>query len=213
MGTTQYSIKPGSRRLVAVWQGVSMGTFYVGGAEAGKYHETAQCRALTTTRAFTVNLYDHDGVVRRPFMREQDVLDGATRPMIDEGKRVRPCATCIGKTPEIVHLETDKAIPCEGSDEWVQMEGAAAATNPEVYRPQQVSCFKCPIRVECFGKAMREKPKYGIWGGTTPAQREAWGDRADEIAIRSIRNGAKVKPYGETGRSPEAYQPTLEGIG
>lgn len=209
---TQYSKPPEVARHVPVWTGTPLGDFYVGGARSTGYHETALCRSFTTTRAIKVAIYDHDGTHRRPFLREQDTLDGASRPMVDEGKKLKPCSTCIGNTPEIIHLETDKRIPCEGSDEWIQMEGSKAMLDPEVFRPQQVSCFKCPIRVECFEKAMREKPQFGIWGGTTPAQRKAWGDRADEIVIRRLRNGQEVKPYGGPGHKPTAYTPSLEGI-
>jgi hypothetical protein len=187
--------------------------YYVGGARGTSYHETAQCKAFTSRRAYSVPVYEVDGIPRRPFMREQDTLDETTRPMVDEGKKLKPCSVCIGKTPEIIHLETDKAIPCEGSEDWVQMEGASAAANPDVFRPEQVSCFRCPIRVECFSKATREQPKYGIWGGTTPAQRKAWGDRADEIVIRRLRSGQEVKPYGNHGEKPAAYTPSLEGTG
>ena len=210
---TQYTDTPEVERHQPVWQGKSLGQFYVGGARGTSYHDTALCKAFTSKRAYSVPVFDHDGIHRRPFMREQDTLDEASRPMVDEGKKVKACSVCVGKTPEIIHLETDKAIPCEGSVEWVQMEGVGAAANPDVFRPQQVSCFKCPIRVECFEKAMREQPKYGIWGGTTPAQRKAWGDRADEIVIRRLRNGQEVKPYGGPGKKPQAYTPSLEGVG
>ncbi len=198
-----------------VYKGKSLGSFYVGGWKLGQYHETILCRSFTSTRYYKVVIFDHDGIHRRPFMREQDIGDQTGRQMIDDGKAMKPCATCIGKTPEIIHLEpeADQAIPCEGSEEWVQMEGQKAANNPDLFRPQQVDCFKCPIRVECFSKAMRERPDYGIWGGTTPAQRKAWGDRADEIVIRRLRNGQEVKPYGGPGKKPSAYQPSLAGIG
>ncbi len=210
---TQYTDTPDVARHVPVWHGTVLGEFYVAGARGTSYHQIAGCSALTSPRAYRVTMFDHDGIHRRPFMREQDTLDEATRPMVDEGKKLKPCSVCVGKAPQIIHLETEKPIPCEGSDEWMQMEGAKAARDPEIFRPEQVSCFRCPIRVECFGKAMREAPEYGIWGGTTPAQRKAWGDRADEIVIRRLRNGQEVKPYGGPGKKPAAYTPTLEGVG
>jgi WhiB family redox-sensing transcriptional regulator len=34
------------------------------------------------------------------------------------------------------------------------------------------ACGHCMIQLECLNWAMRTKEKYGIWGGTTPRQRE-----------------------------------------
>ncbi len=209
---TRYTTPPGTTRHAPVWYGTRIGEYYVGGPTTASYHESLQCRSFTSTRAFRVTMFDHDGIHRRPFMRAQDTMEEANRPMVDEGKALKPCVTCVGKTPQVIHLETDKPYPCEGSDDWMQMEGKAKS-DPEIFRPEQVSCFGCPIRVECFEKAMREGPEYGIWGGTTPAQRAAWGDRADEIVIRRIRNGQEVKPYGAQGKNPKPFTPSLEGIG
>ncbi len=170
---------------------------------------------MRAQRCTVVSIFEINGVHRRPRMREQDTGNEVGRPMFDEGKAVLPCEHCFDE-PEVVHLEVDDEtrIPCEGrDDEWVQMEGRHAERDPEVFRPQQVECFGCPVRVACFEKAIREKPRYGVWGGTTPAQRAAWGDRADEIVIRRLRNGQEVKPYGGPGKKPTAYQPSLEGIG
>ena len=199
-----------------VYAGKHVGDFAMVGKKAQTYHASSQCGVVARAqRVHIVPIFELDGIHRRGFMREQDTLDEVGRPMFDEGKAVVPCTQCFDD-PAIIHIDVpdETRIPCaERGGEWVRMEGTKAEKDPDVFRPQQVDCFRCPIRVECFGKAMREQPRYGVWGGTTPAQRKAWGDRADEIVIRRLRNGQKVKPYGDQGDKPEAYTPSLEGVG
>lgn len=45
-------------------------------------------------------------------------------------------------------------------------------TTQEVIELQQV-CLECPVRTECLWTAINNKEKYGIWGGATPAHRDA----------------------------------------
>jgi len=33
-------------------------------------------------------------------------------------------------------------------------------------------CFSCPIQLECLEYAILNKEKFGIWGGTLPAERK-----------------------------------------
>ena len=199
-----------------VWAGKHVGDYAVTGGKAATYHASTQCGVVARAqRVHIVPVFDHEGTLRRPYMRDQDTGDEVGKPMIDEGRKVVACEHCFDD-PAIIHIDVpeETAIPCEGkSDEWMRMEGTKAEKDPDLFRPQQVDCFRCPIRVECFGKAMREEPRYGIWGGTTPAQRKAWGDRADEIVIRRLRNGQEVKPYADPGGKPKAYTPSLEGVG
>lgn len=32
-------------------------------------------------------------------------------------------------------------------------------------------CAGCPVRVECLEHALEAQEEYGVWGGTTPAER------------------------------------------
>lgn len=32
-------------------------------------------------------------------------------------------------------------------------------------------CFECPVQFECLAGAMRRREQYGVWGGTSPADR------------------------------------------
>lgn len=34
------------------------------------------------------------------------------------------------------------------------------------------ACGRCPLSTECLDWAMRNMERYGVWGGTTPKQRE-----------------------------------------
>jgi WhiB family redox-sensing transcriptional regulator len=35
-------------------------------------------------------------------------------------------------------------------------------------------CEKCPVRFECLEYAMKENIEYGVWGGSTPEERQDW---------------------------------------
>lgn len=32
-------------------------------------------------------------------------------------------------------------------------------------------CFDCPFQLDCLAEAVKRNEKYGIWGGTLPAER------------------------------------------
>lgn len=46
-------------------------------------------------------------------------------------------------------------------------------------------CSTCPVRGECLDQALAERHTHGIWGGTTPGQREGHYDVA-RSPIRSL---------------------------
>ena len=76
------------------------------------------------------------------------------------------------------------------SGEWMA-SAACAGTDPELFHAQGVGyryelakriCAGCPVTVECLRYAMRletnHRWRFGVWGGTTPGQREALAERA-----------------------------------
>jgi Transcription factor WhiB len=42
-------------------------------------------------------------------------------------------------------------------------------------RKGQEICGACPVKEKCFRTAMDRQDYFGVWGGSLPAQRLAWG--------------------------------------
>lgn len=40
-------------------------------------------------------------------------------------------------------------------------------------RPAKRVCARCPVRAECLDYALQTDQRFGIWGGTSPAERAA----------------------------------------
>lgn len=64
-----------------------------------------------------------------------------------------------------------------------------AETDPDLFFPEQSNawmaqiarrvCSGCPIKAECLEAAVARREEHGIWGGTTPKQRQRmWLRRA-----------------------------------
>lgn len=77
--------------------------------------------------------------------------------------------------------------PLLSTYEW-QIEGACRSTDPEEFFPgdaergnkrlnreqrAKAMCATCPVVQQCFDHAMAVQEPYGVWGGTTPEDREA----------------------------------------
>ncbi len=65
--------------------------------------------------------------------------------------------------------------------EW-RNRGACRDKNPDWWFPERTQgpkggdkakaiCEACPVKVECLAWAVENDEAYGIWGGTTPAER------------------------------------------
>lgn len=83
--------------------------------------------------------------------------------------------------------------PCrEDPDKWfpadTDLDGLAAA---------QLGCWSCPVRAECA--ALGAEEEYGVWGGTTPADRGF--RRARNIAPEEKRAGQADLLAGKTDQS------------
>ena len=76
--------------------------------------------------------------------------------------------------------------PLLSSYEW-QVEGACRDTDPNEFFAEEAErgnrrlsrderakamCRECPVVKQCFEHAMTVREAYGVWGGTTPEERE-----------------------------------------
>jgi hypothetical protein len=113
---------------------------------------------------------------------------GPTDPM-DSRKVV------VTAAPEVLELDTPCvrewpawAVPAAAVGEWVDLQLAIAGAgrapvcrhDPEVWwsagasvEVAVVACSWCPVLGECRGYALAAGERYGVWGGTTPAERRA----------------------------------------
>ena len=96
-------------------------------------------------------------------MAGRQVLDRIVRgPMLD-GWHER--ATCRGKPSE-----------------WWYSEQTRHGDVPPNMRKALALCYTCPVRVSCAEHAMFYPERYGVWGGTTQAQRR----RVTKMDLRPI---------------------------
>jgi hypothetical protein len=79
-------------------------------------------------------------------------------------------------------------VPGEGWKEWAACKGLPDTFYPESrlftgpdYRPALAICATCPVRSPCLRYAVRHGLHDGVWGGTTPEQRDrlepVWRER------------------------------------
>lgn len=71
------------------------------------------------------------------------------------------------------------------AEPWMRDATCAGSGEPDVWFPDdpgqtghrvtlgaKTVCASCPVRVQCLEYAMRTDVRYGIWGGTTPRERD-----------------------------------------
>ena len=76
-------------------------------------------------------------------------------------------------------------------------DALCAQVDPELFFPKVVGpsytpaanlakaiCAECPIKLECLQHALETEEDYGIWGGTTPKERQAL-QRHRKLVLRS----------------------------
>ena len=93
-------------------------------------------------------------------------------------------------------------IPIETTENW-RSAGACLAADPDLFFPisatgpaeQQISrakviCAGCGVRKECLEFAMSHDQVYGIWGGTTPEDRQRARRRLRRAAASAGRTAA-----------------------
>lgn len=64
-----------------------------------------------------------------------------------------------------------RRLACEGRDDLFFPEDDDYDT--KYTRKARYLCSMCPIRIKCRDKGIDNQEPYGIWGGLTPAEREA----------------------------------------
>jgi len=96
----------------------------------------------------------------------------------------------------------------QGRADWRE-SGACAQADPDLFFPissagrslgqiakAKAICAGCPVRRRCLDFALEHDLMYGIWGGSTPLDRQAW-----QRERRRERLQSRVPP----GREPQAY--------
>ena len=82
-----------------------------------------------------------------------------------------------------LELVANEAVPWQAS-------ALCAQTDPEFWYPDKGGngkrakkvCVQCPVREECLEAAIVGKETYGVWGGTSRAdRRKIWAERDIEI--------------------------------
>ena len=73
----------------------------------------------------------------------------------------------------------------DNNTQWIQLAACKKKTAlffpPEeemkraniVYRNAKAICKDCPVTEQCLQYALREEMYFGVWGGTTPKERQA----------------------------------------
>jgi WhiB family redox-sensing transcriptional regulator len=64
-------------------------------------------------------------------------------------------------------------------------QALCAQVDPELFYPTAIGpsympaarlakaiCAECPIKIQCLERALKTNEEYGIWGGTTPRERQ-----------------------------------------
>jgi WhiB family redox-sensing transcriptional regulator len=72
---------------------------------------------------------------------------------------------------------------------WVE-DALCAQTDPELFFPNKGCnvtiprrvCAQCPVRTQCLEEALADSSLDGIWGGTTPRERQQLRAEAKGIA-------------------------------
>jgi WhiB family redox-sensing transcriptional regulator len=92
------------------------------------------------------------------------------------------------------------STPKAGDTSW-RMNAACTGKNPELWFPERSNsliaqqakkeCAACPVRATCLAWAIETEVEFGVWGGTTEADRRRMGIRAPRKSI-----GHELKPCG-----------------
>ena len=64
-------------------------------------------------------------------------------------------------------------------EDWAK-DALCAQADPEAFFPERGTpttnpktiCAACDVQADCLGYALRHNEKYGIWGGTSPKERQ-----------------------------------------
>lgn len=70
--------------------------------------------------------------------------------------------------------------PCQTSDPdaWFpEQSHTDPYANTQSYYLAKKLCDQCPVKAQCLAYALANEEEFGMWGGTTPRQRQAMRDR------------------------------------
>ena len=70
-------------------------------------------------------------------------------------------------------------------------------------------CAGCPERKECLDYALKEQISFGIWAGTTPAQR-GFGQGFKHRYTGKTNNAEAIRSLTSLGRTPKEIAATLK---
>lgn len=70
-------------------------------------------------------------------------------------------------------------------------------------------CAACPERKECLDYALKEQISYGIWAGTTPAQR-GFGQGFKHRFTGKVNRAEAIRSLSSLGRTPKEIAATLK---
>lgn len=106
-----------------------------------------------------------------------------------------------------------------------QGRAACRGVDPEVFFPisdkdawlaKQI-CAACPVRIECLAFSLRNRERYGVWGGLTESERgemlrQGLAERVDarlEGSTRPAPRSPRLKIPGRPRRGAAASVPSL----
>ena len=78
------------------------------------------------------------------------------------------------------------------------------------YTAARAICDTCPVRDACLTGALERREAYGMWGGTTPADRDQMLHQADR-AVRRERRAAARRGETRMGRPTGTAGPINHG--
>ena len=86
---------------------------------------------------------------------------------------------------------------CKGLTELFYIEDAGRPSRKRLAKPLAV-CAACPVTDQCLQDALDRREPFGIWGGTTPAERAAMlGVDINEQSSETWRRYRRItEPYG-----------------
>jgi len=78
--------------------------------------------------------------------------------------------------------------------------GLCATSDPEIFFPEPEAsalaairvCMRCPVRAECLSWAIERDEWFGVWGGTTEADRHHYRRSGASLAQVLVESAAQI---------------------
>jgi WhiB family redox-sensing transcriptional regulator len=117
-------------------------------------------------------------------------------PARGTGRRAAPSWGDFGLTEADLAWHEDAA--CVGTDPDSFFPEHGSGVGADIAAAKRV-CARCPVRAECLAYAITHDEREGIWGGTTPAERQ-----------RGHRQGGRRRQDAEIARQTRAGKSARE---